>query len=151
VPRELAFFFALLPFLFWPLVGALLALEVKGQEMAGTMGAGVSDQPLNLAALGEKVWGSPGEKLSPEARDFLGRCLYAAGDYAGAFWEFSQGYRDYPLSDRAAGFLLKMTYCQSLLGNGPGAMETLRVILAKFPDSDSAGLVNVGRGRFIGL
>ncbi|MDR0355202.1 MAG: PBP1A family penicillin-binding protein, partial [Deltaproteobacteria bacterium] len=36
VPAEWAFFMALLPFIFWPLVGVLLVLEVYNQEMAGT-------------------------------------------------------------------------------------------------------------------
>ncbi|MDR3135077.1 MAG: transglycosylase domain-containing protein, partial [Deltaproteobacteria bacterium] len=36
VPGEWAFFLALLPFLFWPLVAVVLVLEVYNQEMAGT-------------------------------------------------------------------------------------------------------------------
>ncbi|MDR1309947.1 MAG: transglycosylase domain-containing protein, partial [Deltaproteobacteria bacterium] len=36
VPREWAFFIALLPFFFWPLVAVALTLEVYNQEMAGT-------------------------------------------------------------------------------------------------------------------
>ncbi|MDR1109566.1 MAG: PBP1A family penicillin-binding protein [Deltaproteobacteria bacterium] len=36
VPREWAFFIALLPFFFWPMVAVALTLEVYNQEMAGT-------------------------------------------------------------------------------------------------------------------
>ncbi|MDR2368436.1 MAG: PBP1A family penicillin-binding protein [Deltaproteobacteria bacterium] len=36
VPTELAFFLALLPFLFWPFVAVALVLELYNQEMAGT-------------------------------------------------------------------------------------------------------------------
>jgi TolA-binding protein len=60
------------------------------------------------------------------------------------------GFSDHPGSNKAPDYLLKMSYCQSLLGDGPGAMESLRQLLSSYPDSDSAKMVRSGRSRFAG-
>ncbi|MDR2612896.1 MAG: tol-pal system protein YbgF [Deltaproteobacteria bacterium] len=92
----------------------------------------------------------PNGRLSPNARYWLGESHYARGDFAGALAEFLRGYRDYPESAKAPDCLLKAAYSQSKLGDGPGAMESLRVLLDRYPGSSSAGLVRSGRSRFPG-
>ncbi|MDR1677492.1 MAG: tol-pal system protein YbgF [Deltaproteobacteria bacterium] len=102
-------------------------------------------------AFSDQLKAYPGGVLAPNARYWLGECRYAVGDYSAALLEFKQGYNDFPLSNKAPDFLLKMSYCQSYLGDGPGAMESMRLLLTNFPDSDSALLVKSGRSRFSGL
>ncbi|MDR1083458.1 MAG: tol-pal system protein YbgF [Deltaproteobacteria bacterium] len=94
--------------------------------------------------------GNPQGRLAPNARYWLGECYYARGDFARAMTEFQRGFYDYPASGKAPDCLLKMSYSQSRLGDGPGAMETMRVLLERYPDSDSARLVMSGRSRFGG-
>jgi tol-pal system protein YbgF len=91
---------------------------------------------------------NPQGRLAPNARYWLGECYYARGDFAQAMNEFQTGYRDYPASAKAPDFLLKLSYSQSRLGDGPGAMETMRVLLEMYPGSNSARLVTSGRSRF---
>jgi tol-pal system protein YbgF len=92
----------------------------------------------------------PGGGLAPNARYWLGECRYAVGDYQGALAEFARGFADYPDSNKAPDCLLKMSYSQSRLGDGPAAMESLRLLLTRYPDSPSAGLIRNGRARFSG-
>jgi tol-pal system protein YbgF len=91
---------------------------------------------------------NPQGSLAPNARYWLGECHYARGDFDGALLEFQRGLMDYPTSAKAPDYLLKMSYSQSRLGDGPGAMESMRVLLERFPDSNSARLVKSGRSRF---
>ncbi|MDR1873150.1 MAG: tol-pal system protein YbgF [Deltaproteobacteria bacterium] len=91
---------------------------------------------------------NPAGSLAPNARYWLGECYYAQGDFTRALVEFSQGFRDYPTSNKAPDYLLKMSYSQSRLGDGPGAMESMRVLLERYPESNSARLVKSGRTRF---
>jgi tol-pal system protein YbgF len=90
----------------------------------------------------------PNGTLSPNARYWLGESLYARGDFQGALAEFSQGARDFPTSGKAPDCLLKMAYSQSKLGDSPAAMESLRVLLENYPDSNSAQKVKSGRASF---
>jgi tol-pal system protein YbgF len=93
----------------------------------------------------------PQGRLAPNARYWLGECHYAQGDFREAFMEFRQGINDYPSSAKAPDYLLKMAYCQSRLGDGPGAMESMRLLLDRYPESDSARMVQSGRSSFNGL
>jgi tol-pal system protein YbgF len=90
----------------------------------------------------------PGGRLSPNARYWLGECHYAKGDFSSALQEFQRGFYDYPQSNKAPDYLLKAAYSQSRLGDGPGAMESLRVLLERYPSSNSANMVKSGRSRF---
>ncbi|MDR2351894.1 MAG: tol-pal system protein YbgF [Deltaproteobacteria bacterium] len=90
----------------------------------------------------------PGSALAPNARYWLGECHYVRGDFTGALNEFRRGYFDFPQSRKAPDYLLKMAYSQSRLGDGPGAMESVRVLLERYPSSNSATLVKSGRSRF---
>ncbi|MDR0549291.1 MAG: tol-pal system protein YbgF [Deltaproteobacteria bacterium] len=90
----------------------------------------------------------PTGPLAPNARYWLGECFYARGDFSRALSEFQQGIVDYPSSAKAPDYLLKMSYSQSRLGDGPGAMESMRRLLDSYPNSDSARLVKSGRSRF---
>ena len=90
----------------------------------------------------------PGGKLAPNARYWLGECHYAKGDFSSALQEFQRGFHDYPQSGKAPDYLLKAAYSQSRLGDGPGAMESLRVLLERYPSSNYANLVKSGRSRF---
>jgi tol-pal system protein YbgF len=97
-----------------------------------------------VAMLAENPQGS----LAPNARYWLGECHYARGDFSSALAEFQRGFQDYPASGKAPDYLLKMSYCQSRLGDGHGAMESMRVLLERYPNSNSANLVKSGRSRF---
>ncbi|MDR2461534.1 MAG: tol-pal system protein YbgF [Deltaproteobacteria bacterium] len=90
----------------------------------------------------------PGSSLAPNARYWLGECHYAKGEFSQAMVEFQRGVVDYPQSAKAPDCLLKLSYSQSRLGDGPGAMESLRVLLERYPGSESAELVRSGRSRF---
>jgi tol-pal system protein YbgF len=90
----------------------------------------------------------PNGRYSPNARYWLGEAHYARGDFQGALAEFQRGARDYPESAKAPDCLLKAAYSQSRLGDGTGAMETLRYLLERYPGSNSANMVRTGRSRF---
>jgi tol-pal system protein YbgF len=90
----------------------------------------------------------PGGRYSPNARYWLGETYYARGNFASALAEFQRGVRDYPQSAKAPDCLLKAAYSQSKMGDGPGAMESLRVLLDRYPGSNSARLVSSGRSQF---
>ncbi|MDR2349440.1 MAG: tol-pal system protein YbgF [Deltaproteobacteria bacterium] len=90
----------------------------------------------------------PGARLAPNARYWLGECHYAKGEFVEALREFQSGFAQYPHSGKGPDYLLKAAYSQSRLGDGPGAMESLRLLLELYPNSDSANLVKSGRSKF---
>jgi tol-pal system protein YbgF len=89
----------------------------------------------------------PNGKYSPNARYWLGETYYARGDFSSALAEFQRGARDFPGHAKAPDCLLKAAYSQSKLGDGPGAMESLRALLEYYPGSRSAKMVVSGRYR----
>ncbi|MDR2198166.1 MAG: tol-pal system protein YbgF [Deltaproteobacteria bacterium] len=90
----------------------------------------------------------PGGALAPNARYWLGETMYARGNFQGALAEFRQGAGDYPRSGKAPDCLLKMAYSQSKLGDSTGAMESVRALLERYPESNSAKMVKSGRAKF---
>jgi tol-pal system protein YbgF len=90
----------------------------------------------------------PGGALAPNARYWLGETMYARGDFQGARGEFQRGASEFPNSAKAPDCLLKLAYSQSKLGDGAGAMESVRALLERYPSSNSAKMVLNGTARF---
>jgi tol-pal system protein YbgF len=91
---------------------------------------------------------TPNGQLAPNARYWLGECHYASGRFNEAATEFQRCASDYPESAKAPDALLKLSFSYDRLGDGPGAMTVLDVLLSRYPSSSAAALVKSGRGRF---
>ncbi|TVQ91600.1 MAG: tol-pal system protein YbgF [Chromatiaceae bacterium] len=82
----------------------------------------------------------PEGQYADSARYWLGEIAYLAQDYPTAADHFSRLIRDHPASDKLATALLKLGYVYDEQEDKARARETLREVIARFPDSTEASL-----------
>lgn len=90
----------------------------------------------------------PNHTLAPNARYWLGECFYGQKQYILAVPEFERVVSDFPKSAKAPEAQLKIAYAYSRLGDGKKAMESLKALLKKYPQSPAAGMVRQGKTIF---
>jgi tol-pal system protein YbgF len=90
----------------------------------------------------------PNHPLSPNARYWLGECFYGQKQYKLALPEFERVVSDFPKSAKAPEAQLKIAFAYSRLGDGKKAMESLKALLKKYPQSSASGMVRQGKTIF---
>ncbi|WP_138379067.1 tol-pal system protein YbgF [Luteithermobacter gelatinilyticus] len=87
------------------------------------------------AALQEFLRLYPQDELAGNAKYWLGQTYYARGMFTEATRTFLEGYDQYPKSQKAPAFLLKIGMSLYALGEKKDACEAYRELEMRFPDS----------------
>ena len=95
---------------------------------------------LARAAFTEYLRRFPGTEVADNAQYWLGECLYAKGDFAGAIAEFEKVTQNYPKGDKAPAALLKTGISYARLRNMDEAKRYFGIVIKKYPKSDEARL-----------
>jgi tol-pal system protein YbgF len=82
----------------------------------------------------------PDTEVSDNAQYWVGECLYATGDFAGAIAEFEKVSREHPKGDKVPAALLKTGIAYSRLKNMDEAKRYYERVIQKYPKSDEARL-----------
>jgi tol-pal system protein YbgF len=82
----------------------------------------------------------PDTEVSDNAQYWLGECLYATGDFAGAIAEFQKVPQNYPKGDKVPAALLKTGISYARLRNMDEAKRYFDMVIKKYPKSDEARL-----------
>jgi tol-pal system protein YbgF len=95
---------------------------------------------LARAAFAEYLRRFPQTEVSDNAQYWLGECLYATGDFAGAIAEFEKVSQNYPDGDKVPAALLKTGISYARLRNMDEAKRYFEIVIKKYPKSDEARL-----------
>jgi len=95
---------------------------------------------LARAAFTEYLRRFPATEVSDNAQYWLGECLYATGDFAGAIAEFEKVQQNYPKGDKVPAALLKTGISYARLRNMGEARRYFDLVVKKYPKSDEARL-----------
>ena len=95
---------------------------------------------LAKATFAEYLKRFPDTEVSDNAQYWIGECLYATGDFAGAIAEFEKVSQSYPKGDKVPAALLKTGIAYSRLKNQDEAKRYYKKVVQKFPRSDEARL-----------
>ncbi len=95
---------------------------------------------LAKAAFTEYLKRFPDTEVSDNAQYWIGECLYATGDFAGAIAEFEKVSQNYPKGDKVPAALLKTGIAYSRLRNMDEAKRYYKKVVQKYPRSDEARL-----------
>jgi tol-pal system protein YbgF len=82
----------------------------------------------------------PDSPYWPLAQFWLGNVNYAQKDYKAAIAGLQAMVKRYPLHVRTPDALLTMANSQVESGQKPAGKKTLETLIAKYPDSEAAGL-----------
>lgn len=82
----------------------------------------------------------PDTEVSDNAQYWVGECLYATGDFAGAIAEFEKVSQQFPKGDKVPAALLKTGIAYSRLKNMDEAKRYYQKVVQKYPKSDEARL-----------
>ena len=134
-------------------------LDQTQQNTAGTPGPAKAGPPspeeLYNAAYGDFLKGSydlsrqgfeeylknyPDTELSDNAQYWIGESYYAQRKFAEAVKAFDRVMQDYPRGDKVAAAALKKAYCLLESKNTEAGIRELRLLIVKYPSSDSAQL-----------
>jgi tol-pal system protein YbgF len=95
---------------------------------------------LARAAFTEYLRRYPDTEVSDNAQYWVGECLYATGDFAGAIAEFEKVSQEFPKGDKIPAALLKTGIAYARLKNMDEARRYFQRVIQKFPKSDEARL-----------
>jgi tol-pal system protein YbgF len=95
---------------------------------------------LARASFAEYLRRFPGTEVSDNAQYWLGECLYATGDFAGAIVEFEKVSQNYPKGDKVPAATLKTGISYARLRNMEAAKRYFEIVIKKYPKSDEARL-----------
>ena len=95
---------------------------------------------LARASFTEYLRRYPDTEVSDNAQYWVGECLYATGDFAGAIAEFGKVTQQYPKGDKVPAALLKSGIAYSRLKNTDEAKRYYQQVIQKYPKSDEARL-----------
>ncbi|HEY7727549.1 MAG TPA: tol-pal system protein YbgF [Candidatus Eisenbacteria bacterium] len=95
---------------------------------------------LARAAFTEYLRRFPDTEVSDNAQYWLGECLYAVGDFAGAIAEFEKVSQSYPKGDKVPAALLKTGISYARLRNVGEAKRYFETVIKRYPKSDEARL-----------
>lgn len=95
---------------------------------------------LARASFKEYLRRFPNTEVSDNAQYWLGECLYASGDFAGAIAEFEKVSQNYPKGDKVPAALLKTGISYARLRNMDEARRYFNLVVKRFPKSDEARL-----------
>jgi len=95
---------------------------------------------LARAAFAEYLRRYPDTEVSDNAQYWIGECLYATGDFAGAIAEFERVSQKHPKGDKVPAALLKTGVAYSRLRNMDEAKRYYQKVIQRFPKTDEARL-----------